>query len=204
MPSLTQAAPPKSDQLNADDLIGGAITITINEVRVFGEGDQRVNVYYDGCDGKPYKPCKSMIRVMAHVWGDESDNAVNQSMTLFCDKSVKFGGEAVGGIRISHMTGLNGPKSFGLTATRGRRKKYTVQPLNVNANSEAYRDGPSPDEIDAAMAKAKDAASRGTDVFKVWYASDEGKALRHITKPRMGDLIPICEQADANADLADE
>jgi hypothetical protein len=50
-------------------------------------------------------------------------------MTLYCDPSVKFGGVALGGVRISHMSNILSPMSMMLTTTRSRRSEYTVQPL---------------------------------------------------------------------------
>ena len=45
----------KSDQLNADDLIGGPITARITNVRVTGGDQQPVTVELDG-GHKPWKP----------------------------------------------------------------------------------------------------------------------------------------------------
>ena len=42
---------------------------------------------------------------------------------------IVYIGEAVGGIKISHMSGLSGPVTVALTVTRGKRSPYTVEPL---------------------------------------------------------------------------
>jgi len=199
MPSLTQAAPPKSDQLNADDLIGGPMTITVTEVRVRGDGDQRVSVYFQGDNGKPFKPCKSMIRVMAHIWGDDSDKAVGQSMTLFCDPSVKFGGDAVGGIRISHMTGLKSDKSFGLTATRGCRNRYTVKPLTMQDQAPQI----SPERVENILEDARFAARKGGDAFKAWWTGPGKEDRAHIIAHKK-DLIATAQAVDAKASQPDD
>lgn len=123
---------PKSDQLNADDLIGGPRTITVTGVRANeGSAEQPVSISFEGDDNKPYKPCKSMRRVMVHVWGAQARNYVGRSMTLYCDPGVQFGGMKVGGIRISHMSHIDKPQVMALTATRAKRAPYTVQPLVV-------------------------------------------------------------------------
>ena len=57
----------KSDQLNADDLIGAPRTITITRV-TGNDGDQPVSIFYEGDGGKPFKPCKTIRRVMMGVW----------------------------------------------------------------------------------------------------------------------------------------
>lgn len=118
---------PNSQQLNADDLLTGPITVTITGVSR-GTPDQPVNVAIDG-GHMPYRPAKSMRRVMIAAWGSKGSAWVGKRLTLFCDPTVTFGGVALGGIRISHMSGISGPLSLMLTTTRSKRKQYTVQPL---------------------------------------------------------------------------
>lgn len=131
MSNMLQTVIPKSDQLNADDLIGGKmLTIKVTKVSLVN-GDQPVAVNYEGDNGKPYKPCKSMRRVLIHAWGGDGAAYVGRSMTLYCDPTVKFGGADVGGIRISHMSNIERDMTVALTATRANRKPFTVKPLIV-------------------------------------------------------------------------
>jgi hypothetical protein len=90
---------PKSDQLNADDLLTGPITVTITGVRR-GSVEQPVIVDIEGYEGRPYKPGKSMRRVLISAYGDEPKQWIGKQLTLYCDPEVKFGGVKVGGIRI--------------------------------------------------------------------------------------------------------
>jgi hypothetical protein len=119
---------PKSDQLNADDLIGGPVTIRITGVSV-GEGDQPVSISFEGDGGKPFKPGKSMRRVLVNLWGPDGAVYVGRSLTLYRDEQVVFGGVEVGGIRISHMSHLQREMTMALTATKAKRKPFTVKPL---------------------------------------------------------------------------
>lgn len=123
---LRDTIEPKSDQLNADDLIAGPLTVRVEDVRR-GTGEQPIDVLISG--HRPYRPCKSMRRVLIAIWGDDGKSWIGNSMTLYCDPSVRFGGVAVGGIRISHMTGIDKPVDLMLTTTRAKRSLYTVQPL---------------------------------------------------------------------------
>lgn len=132
MNDLSFTIKPKSDQLNADDLIAGPLTVTVQAVNVYESPDQPVSVVV-GNGYQPYKPCKSMRRLMIAVWGKHDSDWIGQSMTLYNDASVTWAGQAVGGIRISHMTGLTRPFSVALTATRGKRKPFTVEPLQLPA-----------------------------------------------------------------------
>lgn len=129
MNDMTKAIEPKSDQTNADDLLTGPITIKITEVKVKGGQEQPVAISYEGDNGKPYKPCKSMSRVLVQAWGADAKEYVGRSLTLYCDPSVTWAGMKVGGIRISHMSDISEAMTWNLTATKGSRKPFTVRPL---------------------------------------------------------------------------
>ena len=131
--NLRDTIAPKSDQLNADDLIAWTITVKILGVRR-GSRDQPVIVDIDG-GHQPYKPCLSMRRVMISAWGENGLSWVGKSMTLYCDPTVKFGKVAMGGIRISHMSNIKEAFNIMLTTTRARRSNFRVEPL-VFANVE--------------------------------------------------------------------
>jgi hypothetical protein len=121
---------PKTDQANYDDFIGGPRTIVITGVRAnAGSPEQPVSISFEGDAGKPYKPCKSMRRVMVNVWGADASKYIGRSMTLYGDPSVQWGGMAVGGIRISHMSHIDKPQTMALTASKTKRAPFTVQPL---------------------------------------------------------------------------
>ena len=128
---MKQAIVPKSDQLNADDLITGPMTVKITGVSVKGGQEQPVSIAYEGDNGKPFKPCKSMCRVLVTAWGPDSSQYAGRSMTLYCDPKVRWAGMEVGGIRISHMSDIGSDMTMSLTATRGNKKPYTVKPLEV-------------------------------------------------------------------------
>lgn len=117
---------PKSDQLNADDLLTGPITVTIESV---SRGDKEQPIVVGISGHRPYKPCKSMRRVLIAAFSDDPKQWVGQRMTLFCDPDVLWAGVKVGGIRISHLSGLENPRTFMLTQTRGKRAEFTIQPI---------------------------------------------------------------------------
>lgn len=143
MTDLSQTIAPKSDQMNSDDLISGSRTIKITRVSADqASKEQPILVYFEGDDGKPYKPCKSMRRVMVHVWGSDGSQYVGRSMTLFRDPTVTWGGMQVGGIRISHMSHMDTKVTMALTATKSSRKPFIVNPL-----IEEKKPDPSPIDI---------------------------------------------------------
>ena len=120
----------KTDQLNADDMIGITKTITVTGVKII-PGEQPVTIAFDGDKGKPYKPGKSMRRVLVQLWGADANAYVGRSMTLYRDSKVKFGGLDVGGIRISHMSHIASNMTMALTVTKGQKGAFTVKPLKT-------------------------------------------------------------------------
>ncbi len=126
--NMQMAIQPKSDQINADDLIAGPLTVTVAEVVIKAGEDQPVSIKLAG-EKKVFRPCKSMSRVMVAMWGPDAKQYAGRSLTLYRDPSVKWGGMEVGGIRISHMSHIDKAATMALTATRGNRKPYTVKPL---------------------------------------------------------------------------
>lgn len=119
----------KSDQLSADDLLAGPLTITITNVVVRPGTEQPVTIEYEGGNGRPWKPCKSMSRVLVAAWGADAKTYAGRSVTLYRDPGVKWGGMEVGGIRVSHMSHIEREMVMPLTATKGVKKAYKVKPL---------------------------------------------------------------------------
>lgn len=119
---------PKSDQLNADDLLTRRMVITVTGVTK-GNAQQPYNIHFQGDAGRPYRPCKSMIRLLTVFWGRRASDWVGRSMELYNDTGVKFGGQAVGGIRISKLSHIENQEAIALTVSRGKKKDYVVEPL---------------------------------------------------------------------------
>ena len=129
MNDMAATIAPKSDQINADDLIAGPRTITIREVKIAPGTEQPVAVFFEGDNGKPFLPCKSMRRVMVALWGPDASAYTGRAMTIYRDPSVTWGGMEVGGIRISHMSHIDKTTVVVLTATKKARKPFTVHPM---------------------------------------------------------------------------
>lgn len=185
---ISRTIAPKSDQLNADDLIGGPRTITVSAVKLVAE-DQPVAIHFDGDDNKPYKPCKSMRRVLVKAWGADGSKYIGRSMTLYLDEAVRFGGAAVGGIRISHLSHVTAPVTMALTATRGTKKAYTVKPLAVSDSAATDAD---PVLISAGFA----ASSDGVEIYKQW--------LSGLTAEQKAQIKSRHSEWSKRAKLADE
>jgi hypothetical protein len=133
--SLLPTIAAKSDQLNAEDLIGGPRTVRVTSVKVTASEDQPVWISFHGDDGKPFKPCKTVRRLLVRVWGDDSSLYAGREMTLYLDPEVKYGGMKVGGIRVSHVSHIDRPQKFFLTETRGKKREVTVRPIQQSSGS---------------------------------------------------------------------
>ncbi|WP_051637729.1 hypothetical protein [Rhodococcus sp. UNC363MFTsu5.1] len=125
---ITETIAPKSDQLNAEDLLSGPRTVQIESVSK-GSSEQPVNIHLVEFPGRPFRPSKTVRRILVAAWGAEASAYVGRRMTLYRDASVRFGGQEVGGIRISHLSHIDKRLTLALTVTRGKRAPYVVEPL---------------------------------------------------------------------------
>lgn len=179
---------PKSDQLNADDLIVGPRTITLTAVKArasTGQGDQPIALCFEGDGGKPYLPCKSMRRVLVQCWGRDGAAYVGRALTLYRDETVSFGGAVVGGIRISHMSHLDRAVTMSLTASKASRKPFTVKPLATTA-------APTKKAASAEEKAAKAQATLDTILTDIASAEDvDAAAAKHADMvARIAAVIP--------------
>lgn len=183
--NLSSTIAPKSDQTNADDLIAGPRTITITGVEA-GSAEQPVNIHYEGENGRPYKPGKSMRRVLVAMWGSEANAYVGRRLTLYCDKAITFGADTTGGIRISHASDIREPLEMALTVKRGKRKPFRVEPLP--ASEPAF-------DAAAVISGGDEVAKLGTDALRAWWSALPAAAKTAI-KPNMDTWKQTATEAD--------
>ncbi len=127
---MTRMIAPRSDQKNADDFaLSGPRTFTITDDIEYESTEQPLGLVLDGDDSHPYKPGKSMGRVLVAAWGLDSAGYVGKRLTLYTDPTVRFGPTETGGIRISHMSHIAKPVRINLTVKKGTKAPFTVQPL---------------------------------------------------------------------------
>ncbi|AYR00939.1 hypothetical protein PP636_gp34 [Arthrobacter phage Hestia] len=169
---LTESIAPKSDQLDAVDLVSGPRTFTIERVSK-GNPDQPFNFHLAEFP-RVWRPGKSMRRVIVSAWGANSENYAGKQVTLYCDPSVQFGGEAVGGTRISHMSGIDKPLKVPLLVKRGKSAIFTVQPLPESPP--AVSEPTIPDDV---VATTQQAAADGKAAEYLAWLTDQG-APSHI------------------------
>lgn len=125
---MSTSIEPRSDQLNADDLIAGPRTVTIDRVSE-GAAEQPFDFHLVETPGRAYRPSKTMRRVIVAGWGSDTSVFAGRRLTLYREPTIRFGKDEVGGIRISHMSHIPGPLKLQLTVSRGKRDPFVVQPL---------------------------------------------------------------------------
>lgn len=199
----------KSNQVNADDLLSGPRTITVTAVKRSSSPDQPVDIHYEGDDGKPYKPCKSMRKVLIFAWGDDGREWVGRSMTIYNDPSVMWGGVKVGGIRISHLSHIEANIAISLTATKGKKAPVTIKKLVVEKKREPEPEKQpeiSKEEIVAVKRFLMDEAKQGIEALKkAW--TDTSEAHRLAVSPDgtcPAALKKAAQEADAAKVAADQ
>jgi hypothetical protein len=187
---LSNAGAPRSDQLNADDLVSGPRTITVTGVKKSYEADKlRVSLSFSGDGGRPYKPCKGMLRLLFEAWGTNGAAYIGRQMTLFRDPSVKFGTETPGGIRISHLSHIEKDFTAAVTVSKARRVGWRVCKIE-------HAQPPKPV---ALPQDAEAAAKGGTEAFRAWWAGAT-QDQRAAAKPHMDRLKIMASEADAQVD----
>lgn len=155
---LQRATQAKSDQLNSCDILGGSLVAKIIDVKA-GSSEQPVIIVIDSWS-QPWKPSKTSLRVLCACWGNEPQHWIGRTAVLFCDETVKFGGEAIGGIRTSHLSHISGTKKVAVNTTRGKKGIQTIEPFYpqeesapVNAEPVFWPDEAFAKQLSGAQAK---------------------------------------------------
>ena len=131
---ISETLAPNSDQLDAVDLAQGPRIFTIAEVTK-GNAEQPVQIKLVEFP-RVWRPGKSMRRVLAACWGVDASQWAGRRVELYCDEKVVFGGQAVGGTRISRLSHIEAAKSIPLLVTRGKSAMFKVSPLPEPTDAE--------------------------------------------------------------------
>lgn len=172
---ISQTVAPNSQQVNADDLIAGPRTITITGVEA-GTREQPVFIHTKEFEGRTYRPSKSMRRVLIAIWGSNGSDYIGKQLTIFRNPEIKFGGEAVGGIEISHASHIDKPVEARLMVARGKRGRFTVQPLPTPNTPTAPAPLTDADKWEHAIATADSV----DQLRNLWERAKKDNALNHV------------------------
>jgi hypothetical protein len=197
----------KSDQLNADDLIGGPIVVQITRASR-GESDQPLVLHLT--DGhQPWKPCKTSRRLLAACVGStNSGDIVGRWVRLYRNAGVRWAGKEVGGIRFDALSGISRKVTIALAEKRGQKVPHTVEVLQPPADAAPdlatviRNAGTDRDHLDAWLLskdKPTTADLPEDDAVKLRDAllSNKGKAMLAAIKAM--DLTPADDTANHEA-----
>jgi hypothetical protein len=128
---ISAALAPNSDQLDAIELVQPR-TFTIAPRSALGkrEGKTVAEIRLAEFD-RVWRPSKGMLDLLADCWGIDAKQWVGRRVTLYNDRDVMFGPNKVGGIRISHLSHIDGARKVSIRAAGqgGRKQLWPVEPL---------------------------------------------------------------------------
>lgn len=192
--NLRSTIVPKADQLNADQLLNAELPITVSSVTLSASPDQPLSIHYDGENGRPFKPCKTMRKALIALWGEDGNAWIGRTMVLYCDPKVKWAGEEVGGIRIKALSHIDCDKILSLTETRGKKAKVKIMKFTPENNAAYVTPLPAFNK-EACLKSLKDAALKGTaDLLAVW------NTLTKEAKTAVKDDMPAIKTEAAKHD----
>ena len=124
----------KSDQINADDLVGGPITVQITDAKRGDSPEQPLVLRLSG-DHRPWKPCKTARRILAACVGSTNTGAlIGRWVRLYRDPDVTWAGKAVGGIRVDGMSGMDKPITIALALNKKAKAEHRIVPIRPPAD----------------------------------------------------------------------
>lgn len=122
----------KTDQLNYEDFLGGVTRmVTVAGVKV-GTKEQQYDIAIEG-DQRVWRPAVTVLKLLVDAWQDETVEWIGRRAVLYGDPEVKFAQVKVGGIRVSHLSHIDGTRQVMLTETRAKRALHTVHELTAEA-----------------------------------------------------------------------
>lgn len=154
MIDISHTIVPKSDQLNAEDFISGPLVLTIMDVAVRDTPEQPVQIRFAG-GFRPWRPCKTMRRVLVFAWGADATTYIGRSLRLYREPAVLWAGEKVGGIRIGAMSDIQKRIEIALSFSKAKRSVHVIDLLRPDEIP------PTGDDVEIARAVAKSAIKRG-------------------------------------------
>jgi hypothetical protein len=200
----------ESDRITADDLIAGPRTFTIERIEgTMAEGKKRMVVHLADSPGKPFMPCKGMVRLLGQLWGPDAAKWVGRGITLFRDPDVRFGADLTGGVRIAAVTHIDRAQPIAVRASQKKVKSYKVEPLKAPAPAadkaaewaqkrlEAIGRADTLEKLDALQNASSDGLTRMAND-----RPDLHKSLTAAFGARRNELTAPFEQAGAAAEEA--
>lgn len=184
---LTETIQINSDQINYEDFLSGPRTFTITEVRR-GSSEQPVWIFFAEVDGKSFRPAKTVRKLLLLAYGADSDNYIGKRLTLYGDPDVKWAGKKIGGIRISHGSGISKPVIVALSETRGKREVHRLDPL-PDAPVQQQRPAGPLDALVTAFTTAGITAADDRLAYCRWVVERDITSAKDLTPAEVTEVI---------------
>lgn len=182
----------KSDQLNADDFLGGPQTFTITHLSENPDGDQSLNIHTAETPDRVYRPNTTMKKVLVAIWGGSGNAYIGRRITLYRNPDVPWGKEKVGGIEIAAMSHIEKATTVSVSTGRSKpRRRITVQPI--------------PDLAPAVTVQDVEHCT-DLDMLRSWWAtaSEDVKTAITARANTLADLQAAAETETVQGELIDE
>lgn len=187
---ITDALAPKSDQLDAIELVQPR-TFTIDNGSRLGNREGQTVLEIRLVDfPRVWRPSKGMLDVIVAIWGTNAAQWVGNSITLYNDREVTFGKEKTGGVRIQAMSGIDAPTKVEIRGPgrNARKINWNVQPItpavDMKSHLDAIQQATNLDDLKAAFFAAPVTVQKTPQFIA---AKDARKA----------ELIPTSEEGEA-------
>lgn len=198
---------PKSDQLNADDLISGEKIIKIKSVEVRNTAEQPISVHYEGIspdvDKRPWKLCKTTARILSQAWSVDSSQWVGKYVELYRDPTVKWAGIEIGGIRVSGLSDIPNDLITAVTLAKGKRMPKTIKKLVIKNQETAPNTDPRRAEMGKLYkeVKARIDAAQPEEILQIMFEEEENLlALKEYNAEAYNQLRAIADTKLATLD----
>ena len=183
----------KSDQLNASDLIGNEMILTVSNVNLVSSPDQPMVINWEGDEGRAYKPCKSMRRVLVGLWGKDASQWIGRSIGVYNEPTVKWAGKEEGGIRIKSLSHIDKNKSVTTSESKHKKTTYLISALQVEQKQRPVWPD---DKFKERLPKIKEAIQGGTSTAEIIITSLMTKADLTDAQINLIGGYSVAEQTD--------
>jgi len=127
----------KSDQLNAEDLIASPMILNVTGVKKINSDTQPVFIDYEGGEGRPYKPCKGMVKALSALWSLDGHEWIGKSIRVYMEPSAVYAGKETGGIRINGLSHIDSDKKVTVSESRFKKVTYLIEKLDIEQKQRA-------------------------------------------------------------------
>lgn len=159
---LVACAAAKSDQIDADNLIGGIVMdVTIKAVQRGPSQEQPLQLALEETE-KFYRPSKTYRRALIGCFGDDPANWIGKRLRIVRNPETMFGGVKVGGLEVSHAS-IKEPMVFMLAAKRGKKTAVKIDVIPAAKKQEIKHEIHTPEQKAANIAKAKAAINQAIE-----------------------------------------